>query len=998
MSNDFQFVTSTILTWGLALLFPGFAAAQKHPVSVTPGTPSVWSMEQAHYLLNRVRSSNDGLRTKMPGENDLDPNAVNGLHLDAVQSFLGVSGAFDTSTAALNKIALGNFADSATRQAVFQQKVDQLQSGLFQENLKLADLKGKQKQQEAQAEQTGTSAKADPVLQGQIEATQDRIDAISKRITALSTAAGQAPTSPVLNTVTPDPATGITNSVLKGAADKLLAKTADQFSGPRLAASTALDNFVQMQYEIVSKQLTALRDEAGEGQRIVFLEIPTSVAASAPRLLVNGGENKLAQSWWRINAVVRRYDKDRSACWAGVEHTNMLDSLIENQGARLSAVPEAITLPQNMAARLDDLTRAVRAAKAALQKTKDSAALDSLRRELTLLESRRAALAMEQLTVQVRRDPQTAPPEPLELLKQLKDTKRAILEAEHELRDADPQTVGVARSKLKELRKSLDEKIDALLQAETDVILSIQHEFLPRSLEDPRTIALIDRLESPCKKVRAQYEQNRRRSEDQLSDLRAELAIDKAATKPDNGEIKRLGKEIDNKQDEMKLEREFLGYDLEPHQLAIFEAFCGPEGLRRAFLSPVHHPGGSGDPQHNGTDTHLVRAIEVIPRQTALNINQTNTSTRDWAFMAVLRTISGFGAKANLQLRHEMYDQFMKQEVFASGFGKGETTFGWTFGPTPGTRVLNPGTRNTYAVLAVPEDATALEMEALGCGFHKNTYPPSSYPSGKDLDRFWCENQAEMTVAVPDRDTSGGFWVDSVQYSQVKPGERASVVLQGSYFSPQTTVLLNGKRLTQVLGLGKPFQAMDNGQAEAAQDGVISGSYEFVNEHYLALALDVPAGYKETRFPQITLISPARTANINALPLVINRLPGKKLANEDLLALAVTQAVPSAESTEFKDGVAVRVPVQLTGISFAPSLRVWMDPGEGEIVSSYYQTPELWKVVVENPKPSFTLMIRDSLDPQQTAATPLITRPNPPTASEKPKTKHTEIENSVTAQ
>src|SRR6185503_11051585 len=55
------------------------------------------------------------------------------------------------------------------------------------------------------------------------------------------------------------------------------------------------DNHIQLQYEIISKQLTLLRDEVGPGERLVFLELPQSINATQDK-----AENKLAQVWWRI--------------------------------------------------------------------------------------------------------------------------------------------------------------------------------------------------------------------------------------------------------------------------------------------------------------------------------------------------------------------------------------------------------------------------------------------------------------------------------------------------------------------------------------------------------------------------------------------------------------------------------------------------------------------------------------------------------------------------
>ena len=39
----------------------------------------------------------------------------------------------------------------------------------------------------------------------------------------------------------------------------------------------------------------------------------------------------------------------------------------------------------------------------------------------------------------------------------------------------------------------------------------------------------------------------------------------------------------------------------------------------------------------------------------------------------------------------------------------------------------------------------------------------------------------------------------------MRPGQKTTVILEGS-FSPETTILINGKRLTRMVGLGKPVQ------------------------------------------------------------------------------------------------------------------------------------------------------------------------------------------------
>jgi len=77
-----------------------------------------------------------------------------------------------------------------------------------------------------------------------------------------------------------------------------------QLINPSIAAILRLDNHIQMQYEIISKQLTLLRDEVGPGERVVFLELPQSINATQDR-----AADKMAQTWWRI-AGYTTVDKD----------------------------------------------------------------------------------------------------------------------------------------------------------------------------------------------------------------------------------------------------------------------------------------------------------------------------------------------------------------------------------------------------------------------------------------------------------------------------------------------------------------------------------------------------------------------------------------------------------------------------------------------------------------------------------------------------------------
>src|SRR6185295_6819757 len=99
------------------------------------------------------------------------------------------------------------------------------------------------------------------------------------------------------------------------------------------------------------------------------------------------------------------------------------------------------------------------------------------------------------------------------------------------------------------------------------------------------------------------------------------------------------------------------------------------------------------------------------------------STTSQKNFLGVMKLLVGLGVKVNYQRQRELYEQYLQQEVFASGFGKGSNAFGWTFGALPGTDRVAPGVRTTYAVLAVPRAASALRIEATGVAYHRKSAP-----------------------------------------------------------------------------------------------------------------------------------------------------------------------------------------------------------------------------------------------------------------------------------
>jgi hypothetical protein len=663
----------------LALLLQTFplpvSASQLPPVvTVEVGQPSVWSLGQAHYLLAQMHKRDRGLSTAMPTEADLNPNRANAASLEAVRTLLGVEAQFDQGIGVQNKIALQRFQDdlsqrNAARITLEERRAERLQASqeLLTLNESLAKLQVEDKAaDDARGDKTPPSAQdiarkqQIAVLTAQRDAKKAQVDGIDAEIGDLTKAAATAPTAPTLSTSPVSSTAGSfpTSSIFTKFTDKF----ADEATTPSLAASTALDNFVGMQYEIISKQLSLLRDEVGPDERVIFLELPTSIYT-----VDKWSDNYIAQVRWQ---VTKYYDREPS----DDVKSSVIKNSLENEGKSDSDI-------------------------------------------------------------------------------------KAILQS----------TGGIGKY-------GCDPKGSKPCQQ----LYPITLEMIAKSIKDPKF----------------------------GSSALASATNKRGATNPEDSywqDGTRTAIRRDKKDDSYRLDR----------------------------LN--------------------VRSLEIIPQQSALNVNEYHAATNNFSILGVLKLISGFGAKLDYQRQKEVYDKFLQQRAFASGFGKGSNSFGWTFGPLPGSKRIEPGQRTTYAVLAVPRNTLALELKATTKAFKRGDSPESA-----------CASETNFIMLVPGEATQR-FWIDSLAYKPTGKGTRVNVLIKGSYFSPQLGVLINSMPLKSVISITR------NGSDEPVSTGTsqgVEGEYEILNSREIALSFSMGNDFIGT--PVITIVTPERSTAINSFPIKIN--------------------------------------------------------------------------------------------------------------------------------
>lgn len=238
------------------MVIPTFSQ-QPRPVVISFGQPNIWSLEQAHYLLARMHRENLDLQTATLG--DLDPNATNASRIDILKTLLEAGVKYDEAVALNNQLLKSDKVfNSGRRQELLTNR-----STLHAESTQLARDIAALKIAEAAAK---TDAEREPI-QAEIDAKTEEKAEVDNQITQTNNEL-QGLTSASGNFTSVEPSGSFNSDNLKGDLDTLISKV--QLINPSIAATLRLDNHIQMQYEIIAKQLTLLRDEVGPGERLVF--------------------------------------------------------------------------------------------------------------------------------------------------------------------------------------------------------------------------------------------------------------------------------------------------------------------------------------------------------------------------------------------------------------------------------------------------------------------------------------------------------------------------------------------------------------------------------------------------------------------------------------------------------------------------------------------------------------------------------------------------------
>lgn len=792
-------ITSLLLT-GLLPFSVSANERKRKPVVVSFGQPNIWSLEQAHYLLARMHMTNLELQAKALQADDLDPNATHGTRIQILKQLLEISGSYDQGIGFQNQriVETARFNDERRRNLTTSR------DSLHNDSLKL-ELEKNELIRERKKITDETSERAKD-LDAQIEEKTKNQEKIDKEVSfendeiqKLGAEPAGTPTSP--NVPSAFDKTRLPSSILDNLTKDELNKLLDPGRDPKLNATTMLDNTVQLQYEIIAKQLTLLRDEVGPGERLVFLELPQSIYTTP-----DSGDEKMAQVWWHINGYTRTEPLVR---WLlELYEVEWKWKKIQLVKAFADVAPKLVDLRCDVVHTTAEMEKLVGKDKAQFAEMYHQFRCERKNARERVLRNifREAASDFDRIEQGGARDTSTiieaiakvigteakAPNRPE------KDIDRSSVTAKDETRNRDTIHYNVR-----------DKLLDLLSHAEPEIDGSKKPEF---TFDQGMEYVRLDRVPSRSNKQTGQA----------------------SPTQNSSG------------------------------------------------ASPSPTPDSLAE-----LERRTVRTVDIIPRQSSLNVNDVQETVKATGILAAFKFLFGFAGQVNFQRQREQFEQFVHQELYASGFGKGNRDFGWTFGAVPGTKRVAPGVRTTYAALIVPDDAESMVLSARGCYFPRKSYEPLDFEDTGHTDwtdddkfrRYNCGDQQTYVLTVPGGGNTSSFWVTSVNYEEgSNGGEFATVSVRGNNFSSQMGVLINGVPLAATVGLAQPHLMPKKTDANGAvvlepanncsNASVICGSYERIDSEQIVFSFKMPANYAGT--PTITLIGPGKSVDLNPLLVRIN--------------------------------------------------------------------------------------------------------------------------------
>ncbi|WP_263358637.1 hypothetical protein [Acidicapsa ligni] len=277
--------------------------------------------------------------------------------------------------------------------------------------------------------------------------------------------------------------------------------------------------------------------------------------------------------------------------------------------------------------------------------------------------------------------------------------------------------------------------------------------------------------------------------------------------------------------------------------------------------------------------------LDVFPRMAAVNITDTKYRDTQTGFGALISWL-GFGLNASYNREHLRMSQVLGQSSYITGFGVGQSLFGWKYGISLGDDELSSDTRTTFALVSVPR----------GCVPHVDRQSTTWISSdGKEQKRQDDPpSQAELKA-----------WANIPSSSMTAPTELvASIEFNRLEFDPSTVTAASPAVVSVILTLNKdidqqltvtangtPIKRVRDTEGGATGTSTVTGVLESgtlgdntwtpISARTLLLNLD--GTLFGARFPEIILAAPTVTDDLTGQVAASQTCPAILVSGKTLL-------------------------------------------------------------------------------------------------------------------
>lgn len=907
---------------------------KRKDVYVSIGEPRHWTLDDAHYLMAGIHERARSVRIEdLTG---LDPNSFNSTRLEQIQSVVSLSATLDEFEGKKNELALDDLetARAGARQARGdEQAAVKNRTELRKERknlaIQLAEETAQRSSDEALLklkidEKDRLNARIDALDSSdegdkeKIREHKDEVDRLDTKISAIEKdiavdrAKETATTAKIAavdqglkfagedittaqakqevgdftpEKIEPDKPASIT-STFAAEALGLLKENPEFKKGlvPSYSVSDRITNYVNAESELLARQLTLMRDEIGVDKTVVFLELPHSIHSTNLK-----SKSRHVQVDWQIES----YCTGDPFEGADIQASSIANYLIEEPIKEL----DLASLKAQPNQKLSNLIEQLSSTASATAPSKTST---------TEIPNPSADLARNLFT-----DSSNG-------LKQA--TEKALRKLKKNIDDLDSEIAS-----LKEDKSNLKKEIE---KVEKDIEKLKKDIGTTESLPSDQTT-----LEEVSKKKTALKEAVQKAKE-LKGNLQNNKDLKNASTKAKEKEFAEFKLLV-----ETKVKSILRLKQTEPE--SYIEAACehGERTVRpikeEEAPYPSKHESNSERKQREKRENQKMGdwfpvAWDLIPRTNAYNTANYDVRDHEQKLAFNLFKLAGFALGGSANRRQQTFEQYASQSIFGTAYGQGESKFGWVFGPKPGANSVAGGARTTYAALTVARNTTVVTLKARYCVLGKSATIEDKWHEDYGLysDKK-CSPSAFRIFSIP-ISKNKEFWVERIDYGQVKSGDAASILVKGHGFSPfQTSVLVDGQPLDQF-----KTPRTDNREIALGPDKGLTdkptGKFEVTDSKTIAINLRMPTDYHGT--PEFTVITPSKTKTLNYLDVELGVLSGSigNLINNKRPIFHKGLAIDAAP-TVTRVGTTKKYEINLTGHGFAGDLKIQVSNDKGAL-------------------------------------------------------------------